>query len=314
MRRYFFGLPILLMAGCGPAEDRRESGEVQQIRQFEADQAAMEAAPSAPSTRASRDGGPNVGVTAAPGVAFNYRYAFRLPADGIAQVQEAHARACEELGIARCRITGMRYRVLNEDDVEAMLAFKLDPSIARRFGQAGVELVARADGMLVESEISGTDVGTSIQAAGRSIAEMEAELARLEAELARGGKSTAERQQLEYQAQQLRQTIRAQRATREEQQEALASTPMVFNYGSGDLVPGPDAEPTFRETAIQAWENFLQGLLILFVILVTLLPWALLAGLVWWIVARVRRRFARTSAPHRTTTPEPGGLSSPPAE
>src|SRR5690242_9974916 len=31
---------------------------------------------AAPSGQASRDAGPNVGVTAAPGVAFNYHYAF----------------------------------------------------------------------------------------------------------------------------------------------------------------------------------------------------------------------------------------------
>ncbi|HMN84711.1 MAG TPA: hypothetical protein PKA74_01795, partial [Bauldia sp.] len=65
-------------------------------------------------------------VTAAPGVAFNYRYAFSLPAGQIAAAQEAHAAACEQLGIARCRITGMRHQLLGENRVEAMLAFKLD--------------------------------------------------------------------------------------------------------------------------------------------------------------------------------------------
>ena len=66
--------------------------------------------------------------TAAPGVAFNYRYAFRLPAERVAEVQEQHAQACEQLGVARCRITGMLYRLVNDDDIEAMLAFKLDPA------------------------------------------------------------------------------------------------------------------------------------------------------------------------------------------
>ena len=80
---------------------------------------------------ASRAGGPNVGPTAAPGVAFNYRYAFRLAAPRIAAVQEQHAQLCERLTVARCRITGMRYRVVNERDIEAMLAFKLDPAVAR---------------------------------------------------------------------------------------------------------------------------------------------------------------------------------------
>ena len=306
MRHGLAVLLVLFAAGCG-AERSREvaDGETQ----------AYDAAPpSSPAAEleeggASTAGGPNVGPTAAPGVAFNYRYAFRLPAERIAQVQEQHARTCEGLGLARCRITGMRYRVVNEHDIEAMLAFKLEPTIARRFGQSGVEAVAEAEGTLVESEITGTDVGSSIRASGRSIAEMTEELRRLEAELARGGKSTTERQQLEYQAQQLRQSIRAQQTTREAQQESLANTPMVFNYGSGDLVPGPDRDPSFRDAARDAWDNFLGGLVILFIIVVTLLPWALLALLVWWIVRLVRRRLAGAGA----GTAPAGDLNAPPA-
>jgi hypothetical protein len=205
----------------------------------------------------------------------------------------------------------MRYRVVNERDIEAMLAFKLEPTIARRFGQAGVEAVAEAEGMLVESEITGTDVGTSIRTAGRSIAEMTEELRRLEAELARGGKSTVERQQLEYAAQQLRQSIRAQQATREEQQESLATTPMVFHYGSGEFVPGHGREPSFRDAARRAWDNFVQGLIILFIVVVTLLPWALLALLIWWVFRLARRRLIRRAAGQAPATAE--DISAPPA-
>ena len=50
--------------------------------------------------------------------------------------QEAHAAMCEKLGIARCRITGMRYGLVNEQDVSASLELKLDPAIARQFGKA----------------------------------------------------------------------------------------------------------------------------------------------------------------------------------
>lgn len=289
MRRPISILLVLLVGGCS-AQEGGESRDSRSSPAYEAQEEAPAPADIAPGSQSSTAGGPDIAPTAAPGVAFRYGYAFRLPAERIAEVQEQHARACEELGLARCRITGMLYRVVNEQDIEAMLAFRLEPTIARRFGRVGVEVVTGADGMLVESEITGTDVGTGIRTAGRNIAEMEDELARIEAELARGGKSTAERQQLEYQAQQLRQSIRAQRATHEEQQESLANTPMVFNYGSGDLVPGPTRDPTLAEAARQAWENFVKGLLILFVILVTLLPWAALAGLVILAIRIVRRR------------------------
>ena len=68
-----------------------------------------------------------------------------------------------------------------------------------------------------------------------------------------------------------------------------ANTPMVFVYGSGELVPGPGREPNFRDAGLNAWNNFLQGLVILFIIVVTLLPWVLVGSLVWWLVRLARR-------------------------
>jgi hypothetical protein len=207
---------------------------------------------------------------------------------------------CEQLTIARCRITGMLYRVVNERDIEAMLALKLDPAIARRFGREGVEAVVRAEGMLTESEITGTDVGTSIRAAGRSIAELTAELERVEARLRTAGR--AARPELEYQAQQLREEIRALRESRTAQQETLATTPMVFRYGSGDLVPGFAQRPTLGQTLRDAVDSFLDGAHILLIILVTLLPWAL-AGLLGWLGFRFVRRRWFPRAPALTETP-----------
>jgi hypothetical protein len=112
---------------------------------------------------------PGLSVTAAPGVAFDYRYAFRLPSARIAAVQEQHAQACERLGLARCRITGAKYRVVGEREIEAMLAFKVDPTVARAFGKTGVEAVDKAEGMLVDAEITGTEVSPA--AAGAELRE-----------------------------------------------------------------------------------------------------------------------------------------------
>ena len=289
----------LSLAGCGPQREKEAQSDLQT---FDVQEAASDRAgpatppPAAPpptaSMRASTtESGPNVGPTAAPGVAFSYRYAFRLQASRVAQVQEEHARACEQLGVARCRITGMRYRVVNERDIEALLAFRLEPGIARRFGRMAADSVARADGMLVESEITGTDVGTTIRAAVRNVGEMQAELTRIEARLRGTGLSAGERAQLEYEAQQLRDAIRAQRETRREQEESLATTPMVFQYGSGELVPGFDNEPSIRRAAERARDNFLDGVAMVLIIAVTLLPWLIVALLGWWAFRAIRRRW-----------------------
>jgi hypothetical protein len=233
--------------------------------------------------------GPRIEPTAAPGVAFNYLYAFQLPAERIAEVQEQHANACERLGIHRCRITGMHYRVLNDRDIEATLALKLEPGLARRFGRAGIEAIARADGILIESQISGVDADASIRSASRDIAQLRDDLARVEARLGQR-LSAEERSRREDEAQQLRRSIRGAEAGREEQQDSLASTPLVFRYGSGAIAAAP-SRPTVAAATERAFGNFAEGMTILLILLVTLLPWALLALLAWWIVRRLRRRF-----------------------
>jgi hypothetical protein len=240
-------------------------------------------------------------------VAFNYSYAFRLEAERIAAVQERHAARCEQLGPARCRITGMLYRVRGEEDIEAQLQFKLDPSIARVFGREGVGVVTENQGMLVESQITGTDAGAQIRQAGRSIADLEADLARIEQRLA-AQPSRAERERLDFEAQQLRQTIRAMRQNREDAAETLATTPMTFVYGSGNLVPGSHERRPIGDALEQARDNFVDGVAVLFVILVTLLPWAF-AALLGWLAYRAARRWR-----HRRSAASGGTSDAPPAE
>src|SRR5205085_3122199 len=126
--------------------------------------AVMMAPPATPSATASDStaesraiGGPNVSPTAAPGVAFNYRYSFALAPPRVAELLERHAAMCEELTIARCKITGMHYQMLGPGDFQARLELKLDPGLARAFGRRATEAVVQADGMATETEISGVD-------------------------------------------------------------------------------------------------------------------------------------------------------------
>ncbi len=299
-------LLALVAAGCGQQQDdNRRSGESDLMTM----DASEPAADVQMSTRTSvapppPPAGPNVSPTAAPGVAFNYRYAFGLPSERIAQVQEQHAAACEQLGINRCRITGMRYRVLNDEDVEGMLAFKLDPAIARGFGKGGVEAVTRADGKLIDAEITGTDVGSQLKAAAKSEAQLTEELRRIEQQLARPGIRSDERVRLDYDAQQLRQQIRASRDNQDDQRESLATTPMVFEYGAGDRAPGFDNGPSIPRALDSARDNFVGGIAMLIVLLVTLLPWAAFA-LLAWALFRLVRPFVRRVLTVREPSVEP---------
>jgi hypothetical protein len=261
-------------------------------------------APADSATMAQRAaGGPNIGPTAAPGVAFNYRYSFALAAGRVAELQERHAAMCEALTVARCRITGMRYQVLGPDDIQARLELKLDPSVARHFGRQATDAVLQAEGMLTENEISGVDAGSQIRQSGTDITRLQADLARIEQQLARRDLEPEERSQLQYQAQQLRDQIRALGDQRQAQQESLATTPMVFNYGSGDLVPGYRPPQSIGEALGHAGEDFKEGATALLAFLIRAAPWLFALLIVGLAALFVRRRWFPKAKPD--IAPEP---------
>jgi hypothetical protein len=242
-------------------------------------------APRAPASRGTQ---PDVDPGSAPGVAFDYRYAFRLEADRIAGMQREHQELCARYG-SRCRVTGVDYRAANEEDVEAMLSFAVDPAIAAQFGRESVRAVEAADGELTESAVAGTDVGTSLKANNGQLDDLQAELDRIEARLAQRNLPAAERESLDEQRQSLRQQIAALGATTGEQEQALATTPILFRYGSGALAPGPARAPTIGEATTRAADNFLGALRYVFILFVTISPW-ILTGLLLWLGFRAARR------------------------
>jgi hypothetical protein len=272
MRYGVLGLTVLALAGCGRAPDSvSESGDA---------------------------AAPGIAVTAAPGVAFNYRYAFRLPAAAIAATQEAHAGACERLGIARCRITGMRYRLVGENDIEAMLAFKLDPAIAREFGRRGVLTAEQAKGRLVDAEITGTDAGAAAAAFDAQRAEATDALARLDRDIA-AARSGAERAELQRRRAEIADRIGSARAGAAEQRASLATTPVTFGYESGPAVRGFDTSAPLTsalDTAVASAQATLVVVLGLFAIAGPPALALLLLWLAWRALAPRWRRARQTEA------------------
>ncbi len=293
MRRSFVLVPIALtiaLAACSKSPERQSSD----LRTMDVKEEAAADAVGAPAA-------PGISVSAAPGVAFNYHYAFRVPNAKIAAVQEEHAQACEKLGLDRCRITGMRYRLVSDNEVSAMLAFKLDPTLARDFGKQGIAAVTKAEGMLVDSEITGTDAGAVIDDANRASAGLRDELTKVEDQLKRPGLSASERAELQSQTASLREQIRSASATRTDARASLATTPMVFDYGSGDLIPGFDGRSPLREAFSTSVSTFLSMLGFAIIAIGALLPWALLGGLSVWIFRKVRSARNATEDPKTAT-------------
>ena len=296
MRRSLPFLVLLLatVAACS-GEDASSPMPSDQIVQNAANDASEMAIPSelpAADGQSSRGTGPDMNPASAPGVAFDYRYSFRLEADRIAQMQQEHQRLCERYG-PRCRITGMDYRAVNEDDVEAMLSLLVDPDIAGRLGRESERAVVAADGELASSEIEGTEIGTAIKTNTASLEELQAELARIDARLARPRLHWRERARLEDERRGLRTQIAELRSTTQAQERQLATTPMLFRYGSGRFAPAGGRDLSVTDAAENAADAFAGGIRILLIVFVTLSPWLLSGLLIWLGIRALRRRFVR---------------------
>ena len=228
---------------------------------------------------------PTISPTAAPGVAWRYSYDYQLADEAIAQVQEAHASACEALGTAKCRITGLEYRVSDDKAVYAMLQVKLAPGIARQFGKAASGKVAGAGGKLLRTQFTGEDVTPTTSTAARDEQNLKDEIAAVEKQLA-AARTAEERAPLNTRLSELRSQLAGARGTIAEANERLASTPMTFNYyGRGGIEgfrtnPVEDANRSFVSSLVTMVTVVLQ-------VFAVLLPWAFLLALLV-LLARTR--------------------------
>ena len=217
----------------------------------------------------SEDGTPDIAPSAAPNVAFSYAYRFALAAGDIAAVQEKHAAACEALGLARCRITGVRYQRSGNDRAHADLSVVLAPEIARKFGKDAAAAVEAARGTLADVQIGGVDQSRALQSSAESLALARAERARLE-------KALADRATPPAVARELTEQLAAQRsfeqsATREERETRtlIDATPMHFIYSTDGYMPGLSIDRTTK-AALSFASTLLNGLLALAVVLLAL--------------------------------------------
>lgn len=233
---------------------------------------------------------PGIVPTAAPGVAFTYRYGFRMPDSAISGAQEAHAAACEKLGLQRCRVTGMTYRLDERDRIDGTLSVAIDPLLARAFGRDAIATVEKADGRLRFAQIDGEDQNPALDDAARREGGANAEIAKLEAEL-RATKSEEERVELRQQIRDLRAQIQQAQSQTATAETKIQRTPMTFTYdGGGASGRGFAGENPARD----AWYLFVDSLatMVGFVLkaLAILLPWAVLLVL---LLALGRSRLGR---------------------
>ncbi|QJU58108.1 hypothetical protein HL653_10120 [Sphingomonas sp. AP4-R1] len=270
MRKSVVVMVLAALTACSKAE---QPGEQQDT-------------PAAP-TAAQEMAGPNVSVTAVPGVALTYSYYFRLPVAAVAKTQEQHASECEKLA-PRCRITGMEYHAGRNRTISATLNVKLAPEIARQFGKQSIAATVANGGMLTDSEIDSTDAGSVVAAADRAAESASDEETKITAQLTQPGLPSAERTTLQQRLMQLRDTRRAAASSRADAALLLGSTPMTLHYASGVIDLGYSDGPILGAIK-DGWANIVSGSAVIVMLAITLLPWLAAAIILIFGIRFVRR-------------------------
>ncbi len=244
-------------------------------------QKSEEAAATSEAVTASDAALPDVAAVA-PGVAFTFAYAFTLPAEKVSDVQQRHAAACGQLGLDRCRVTGMDYRQPAEGEAQGRLDLLLAPEAAPAFGREAVELVKAAEGKVADATVSGENAGDAIDASHQTSRGLKAEMARIEARLATRSLTRESRTELESRLTELRRELASQGELRARAETSLATTPVTLTYTSEGLLGSGNA---FSGAAKASWASLMTMLSFLLVVGGGILPWAAL-GLLGWFAWR----------------------------
>lgn len=210
---------------------------------------------------------------AATGGGFDYRYAYRLPGNRVKGVLQSNADACDRLGPARCQISSMRYRVDEGNRPKAVLTIRIDPSIARSYGDAVTANVSGSEGELVDTEIVGTQSSTT--ARGLAL------INRLRDQL-----HTAQSQPTPEniaRASKLQSALATITEVEASQGQTLATAPVLLTYESSNALSGPSSSDANFRNAGRTLQNSLAQLvqilagvgpwLLLMVVIVLVLRW-----------------------------------------
>ncbi|MEI9850865.1 MAG: hypothetical protein WDN24_08390 [Sphingomonas sp.] len=218
---------------------------------------------------------------ASTGSGFDYRYAYRLPSDRLKAVIQSNADACDKLTPARCRILAMRYRVDDGNKIRAVLTIKIDPSIARTFGDAVTKAVGSADGVLVDTEVSGADSTSSARSAAL-VKRLQDQLASARSQSQVEGADAAAAKARADRIQSALDTIAEIEAG---QGQTLASAPVLITYQSSTALTGlGSADANFRNAGHMLESSVARLVTVLAAVGPWLIVLILIIALLRWIV------------------------------
>lgn len=191
-------------------------------------------------------------------MSYGYSYRFALPGDVVTQAQDRHIALCDQMGTARCRLQEM-HRSAGTGSSGGSTRFVVVSGDARRFGQALIAPVTGLHGTMTSREFEAEDVSKQIA----------------DAQAKAGEKDSV-----------------ANRTAVAEVQDRVA-TSSIWVYYEGKTGFGERLGGAFGD----AGETMRTSIIALIYVLSAVLPWALVFGVLFFVVRaafrRVRMQFSQ---------------------
>ena len=291
---------LLLLAACSGGQDTATTTEAQDLKTFDvqSEPPPPGGAPGAPSQPAA------AAPAALPQIAYTYSFGFRLPSNAVADLQERHLDLCDRLGPARCRVVEMKRGSGSGEYVQAALKLQVAAAIARPFGQRLVATAGEAGGETVDRAIAAEDLSKQMVDTAARIRIKEALVDRLTALLATRSGNIAQAVEAERAVNAAQEDLEQARGWLVEMRGRVAMSTIDIGYTSAAPLGGGFADP-LRESLGDVGALFSRSLAMLIMLAAGLLPWALLAGLAWWLFRRFRPARRRHLAVEPELAPAP---------
>lgn len=184
-------------------------------------------------------------------MSYGYSYRFALPGDVVTQAQDRHVALCDQMGSARCRLQEM-HRSAGTGSSAGSTRFVVASGDARRLGQALIAPVTGLHGTMTSREFEAEDVSKQIA----------------DAQAKAGEKDNA-----------------ANRTAVAEAQDRVA-TSSIWVYYEGKTGFGEQLGGAFGD----AGETMRTSIIALIYVLSAVLPWALVLGVLFFVVRAALRR------------------------
>jgi uncharacterized MAPEG superfamily protein len=280
-------LSAVALTGCSPSEDQSQpSAET-------STEIAQDAAPTQPNAKSGAD---PVKISI-PQLAYSYKLTYLLPGDRVAAVQDSHRALCEQMGPARCQLLSLERGTGEDVHSQASTRLRVASGEARAFTDSMGKSVASAGGRNTVSNISTEEVSKAIVDTRARIAQRELLVARLTDLLRKRTGTVAELVEAERSVSQAQEELDQARGWLTELRGRVSMADFEIQYGAIAASASPESVGgQLGDATLGSATSFMITLRILLTMLIYLAPWALLAGLAWYAIGRIRRGAGTHSA------------------